>query len=138
MTLESVITTAGKEASLNMTFGDSVTAMTFMAVSTSRTGTLLPSATQLAAEPTIGVNGYARVDMSTGAPNSITYASGGSKTVILEAVFDDTNITNSVTLQEIGIFDASSAGTPWCICQVPDTPKTSSTTVKFTITAAVV
>ena len=129
----SVVTVEGKNRALKLLFGGTDDAMLYMGVGS---GTTDPTdgSTGLSNEFSIGVNGYERVVVTPTYPDD---PEGVDQEVRLEGEFGVGNLTSSVDINEIAIFDASSSGTPFCICRIPATVKDSSKTVKFIITNSV-
>lgn len=82
--------------------------------------------TSLNSECTAGDGSYARVEL-------VNTFETVNKRIKAEMTFPTTNITNSTTIKEIAIFDATTSGIPFCICQIPDTVKDNTKQLKFTV-----
>jgi hypothetical protein len=57
--------------------------------------------------------------------------------ILVEGIFDEGNITNSATIKEVGLVDTDDledGGNFYCVCQIPDMPKTNGIQLKIVIT----
>jgi hypothetical protein len=129
MVLVSVITNDGKNNILSRGFADTAEPFGYMALGT---GTGTPSESSTALNSECNNVDYDRVALINTPETSV-------KRMKSEATFDETNITSSTTIKEIGITTSSSTGGVfWCVCQIPDTDKDSSKTITFTVLSTMV
>jgi hypothetical protein len=130
MVLTSVITSAGKNGLLARGFyGLSGDPYRYMALGT---GTVAPTESSTTLNSECNNVDYDRVEMTNTAETA-------SKRVKSEATFDESNITSSTTIKEIGITTSgTTGGTFWCVCQIPDTVKDSSKVITFTVLSTMV
>ena len=128
MVLVSLITNDGKNNLLSRGFADSADPFGYMALGT---GTVSPTVSSTALNSECNNADYDRVALTNTAETSV-------KRMKSEATFDETNITSATTIKEIGITTATTGGTFWCICQIPDTTKDSSKTITFTVLSTMV
>lgn len=129
MVLVSLITKDGKNNLLARGFGDATEPFGYMALGS---GTESPTEDSTALNSECINADYDRVALINTAETSV-------KRMKSEATFDETNIASSTTIREIGITtSATTGGTFWCVCQIPDTVKDSSKTITFTILSTMV
>ena len=133
MSYASVVTLYGKNRALSLLFGGGGTAFGYIGVGTGVTTPTEASET-LNTECTEAAGDYVRLALTSTFPGQ---AGGVNKKVTSEATFDVDNITNETNITELAIYDNSSGGKAFCICQIPPTLKTSAKKVKFIITNSV-
>ena len=128
--MTSLVVNNGKNLALKRILGGTANPAIYLGLGKSQ-NTPTSTTTALGQECTTGSEpGYARVI------GTVTYNTS-NRTALVEGVFNESNITSTTTIYEVGLFDASSGGTLFAIGKLDGISKNNSISIKIKATLGI-